>query len=137
MATARVAEVSMRWLRDLQFEGSGTGRPAILVDGDGQVATSPVELLLLSAATCTASDIVIILQKQRIKLEALDISIRGTRREEQPRRYTAIAFHVTVRGEGADEIKVRRAIDLSLEKYCSVAASLAPDIAISYDVTIA
>jgi putative redox protein len=134
---ARVAEVTMRWLRELQFEGSATGQPSILVDGDGNVATSPVELLLLSAATCTASDIVIILQKQRIKLEALDIAIRGTRREEQPRRYTAIAFHVTVRGEGADEGKARRAIDLSLEKYCSVAASLAPDIAISYDVTIA
>lgn len=133
----RVAEVSMRWLRDLQFEGSGNGRPPILVDGDSKVATSPVELLLVSAATCTASDIVIILQKQRIKLEALEIAVRGTRREEQPRRYTAIAFHVRVRGAGADEVKVRRAVDLSLEKYCSVVTSLAPDIAISYDVTIA
>jgi putative redox protein len=134
---ARIAEVSMRWLRDLQFEGSGTGRPSILVDGDGKVATSPVELLLLSAATCTASDIVIILQKQRVKLESLDISVRGTRRETEPRRYTAIAFHVAVRGEGADDVKVRRAVDLSLEKYCSVVSSLAPDIALSYDVAIA
>ena len=134
---ARTAVVTMRWLRNLQFEGSGAGQPAIVVDGDATVATSPVELLLLAAATCTASDIVIILQKQRIKLEALDISVRGTRREEQPRRYTAIAFHVAVRGEGADEVNVRRAIDLSLEKYCSVVASLAPDIPISYDVTIA
>jgi putative redox protein len=134
---ARTAEVTMRWLRDLQFEGRGVGRPAILVDGNTTAATSPVELLLLAAATCTASDIVIILQKQRITLEALDVSVRGTRRDEEPRRYTAIAFHFTVRGEGADDVKVRRAIDLSLEKYCSVVASLAPDIAISYDVTIA
>jgi putative redox protein len=137
VAPPRVAEVTMRWLRDLQFEGGGAGRPVIQVDGDTTVATSPVELLLLAAATCTASDIVIILQKQRIKLAALDIAVRGTRREEQPRRFTAIAFHVTVRGEGADELKVRRAIDLSLEKYCSVVASLAPDIPISYDVIIA
>lgn len=127
----------MRWLRDLEFEGSGAGRATILVDGNSTVATSPVELLLLAAATCTASDVVIILQKQRIKLEGLDVAVRGTRREEQPRRYTAITFHVTVRGEGADDVKVRRAIDLSLEKYCSVVASLARDIAISYDVTIA
>lgn len=134
---ARTAEVAMRWRRDLQFEGGASGKPAILVDGDSVAATSPVELLLLAAATCTASDIVIILQKQRITLEALDIVVRGTRREEQPRRYTAIAFHVTVRGEGADEMKVRRAIALSLEKYCSVVASLASDIAISSAVTIA
>jgi putative redox protein len=134
---ARTAEVSMRWLRDLQFEGGATGHPEILVDGDGKVATSPVELLLFSAATCTASDIVIILQKQRVKLESLEISVHGTRRDTEPRRYTTIAFHVAVRGEGADDVKVRRAVDLSLEKYCSVVASLAPDIAISYDVAIA
>ncbi|HZE94090.1 MAG TPA: OsmC family protein [Gemmatimonadales bacterium] len=134
---ARTAEVTMRWLRNLQFEGSGVGRPAILVDGDSTAATSPVELLLLAAATCTASDVVIILQKQRIQLESLDISVHGTRRESEPRRFTAIAFHFAVRGAGADDLKVRRAVDLSLEKYCSVVASLAPDIAISYDVAIA
>jgi putative redox protein len=133
---AKTAEVSMRWLRDLQFEGSGVGRPQIAVDGDSKTATSPVELLLLAAATCTASDVVIILQKQRVKLESLQILMHGTRRDTEPRRYTAIAFHFTVRGEGADQVKVRRAIDLSLEKYCSVVASLAPDIAISYDVAI-
>jgi putative redox protein len=133
----RIAEVSMRWVRELQFEGSGPGQPSMLVDGDTKVATSPVQLLLLAAATCTASDIVIILQKQRVQLEALDITVRGTRREEPPRRFTAIAFQVSVRGAGLDEVKARRAIELSLEKYCSVVASLAPDIPISYDVTIA
>ena len=129
--------MTMRWLHELQFEGSATGRPAILVDGDAKAAPSPVELLLLAAATCTASDVVIILQKQRVQLESLEIAMRGTRREAEPRRYTAIAFQFAVRGKGADDVKVRRAIDLSLEKYCSVVASLAPDIAISYDVTIA
>jgi putative redox protein len=135
---ARNAAVTMRWVKQLQFEGRGIGgdRPAILVDGDTAVATSPVELLLLAAGTCTASDIVIILEKQRITLESLDIEMTGTRRDEQPRRFTAIAFHVRVRGAGADEVKVRRAIDLSIEKYCSVIASLAPDIPITYDVAI-
>jgi len=117
---AKTAEVTMRWLGQLQFEGSGTGggRPPILVDG-------------------TASDVVIILQKQRVQLESLDVTMRGTRRETEPRRYTAITFQFAVRGNGADDVKVRRAVDLSLEKYCSVVASLAPDIAISYDVAIA
>ena len=134
---ARTAEVTTRWLRELQFEGNGIGRSPILVDGDSKAATSPVELLLLAAGTCTATDVVIILQKQRVKLEAMEITLRGTRRETEPRRYTAIAFHFDIRGDGADEVKVRRAIDLSLEKYCSVVASLAPDIAISYEVAIA
>lgn len=134
---ARTAEVSVRWTDELRFEGAGIGKPLIAVDGDSKTATSPVEMLLIAAATCTAADVVIILKKQRVQLESLDITVRGTRREAEPRRYTAIAFAFTVRGAGADETKVRRAIDLSLEKYCSVVASLAPDIQISYDARIA
>jgi len=135
--SAPITEATLRWVKDLQFEGGGPGQPGILVDGDTKVATSPVQLLLLAAASCTATDIVIILQKQRVALEALEISLRGTRREEPPRRIMAMTLQVSVRGEGADELKVRRAIDLSIEKYCSVIASLAPDIPITYDITIA
>src|SRR2546429_9241621 len=94
----------MRWLRDLQFEGSGSGRPAILVDGDTKVATSPVELLLLAAATCTASDVVLILQKQRGALRSLEVAVEGTRRDAQPRRYTAIHFRWSVAGGGAGRV---------------------------------
>jgi putative redox protein len=134
---APIAEITMRWTEQLKFAGGAPGRPAILVDGDSKAATSPVELLLLAAATCSAADVVVILQKQRVRIAALEVAVRGTRRETEPKRYTAIAFHFTIRGEGADETKARRAIDLSLEKYCSVVASLAPDISISYDVSVA
>lgn len=126
----------MRWRERLLFEGGGAGRPAIVVDGDGAAATSPVELLLLAAATCAAADMVVILRKQRVELRALEAAVQGTRRETEPRRYTAIHFRFTLAGEGADEAKARRAIDLSLEKYCSVVASLAPDTHVSYDVAL-
>jgi putative redox protein len=129
-------EVVVRWRERLLFEGGAAGRPAVLVDGDSAAAASPVELLLVAAATCSAADIVTILEKQRVALRALEIVVRGTRRAEQPRRYTAIHFAVTVAGQGADEVKARRAVDLSLEKYCSVVASLAPDIRISYDLAL-
>lgn len=129
-------EVAMRWRERLLFEGGASGRPAILVDGDGAAATSPVELLLLAAATCTASDVVVILQKQRVALRSLDVAVQGTRRETEPRRYTAIHFRFVIAGADADEAKARRAIDLSLEKYCSVVASLASDIRVTYDVAL-
>ena len=134
---APTAEVSIRWTEQLQFEGGPAGRPPVLVDGDSRAATSPVELLLVAAATCSAADVVVILKKQRVRLAGLEVAVRGTRRETEPRRYTAIAFHFTIRGEGADQAKARRAVDLSIEKYCSVVASLAPDISITYDVTVA
>jgi putative redox protein len=129
-------QVVVRWRERLLFEGGPAGRPALLVDGNSAAAASPVELLLVSAASCTAADIVSMLEKQRVTLQALEIVVRGTRRAEPPRRYTAIHFVVAVAGQGADEVKARRAIDLSLEKYCSVVASLAPDIRITYDLTV-
>ena len=131
-----VAEITLRWREALEFEATAPGRPPVGVDGNSAVATSPVELLLAAAASCTASDVVLILQKQRVLLRGLEVLVRGTRRAEQPRRFTALHFVFTVTGEGADEAQARRAIDLSLEKYCSVVASLAPDIRISYDVAL-
>jgi putative redox protein len=98
---------------------------------------SAVLALLLAAASCTGSDVVMILEKMRVGLRKLRIEVHGTRREEPPRRYTAIRFEFHLAGEGLDEARARRAIDLSLEKYCSVVASLAPDIAISYGLTLA
>ena len=131
-----VAEITLRWREALEFAATAPGRPAVVVDANDTVAVSPVELLLVAAASCTASDVVLILQKQRVALRGLEVRVRGTRREEQPRRFTALHFVFTVTGDGADEAKARRAVDLSLEKYCSVVASLAPDIRISYDVAL-
>jgi len=128
---------AVRWRQALVFEGGGPGRPPFTIDGDSKAGTSPVELLLVAGASCTGADIVEMLEKMRVRLETLDIEVVGTRREEHPRRVTAIHFRFTVRGQGADETKVRRAVDLSLEKYCSVMASLAPDIRVEYDVVIA
>jgi putative redox protein len=132
----RPAEVQIRWREKLLFEGGPLGRPPVLVDGDSVAAASPIELLLVAAATCTAADVVAILVKPRVALQSLDVVLQGMRREEQPRRYTALQFQFTIAGAGADETKARRAIELSLEKYCSVVASLAPDISVTYDVTL-
>jgi putative redox protein len=63
--------------------------------------------------------------------------VAGVRREEAPRRFVSIRFAFHLAGAGLDEAKARRAIDLSLEKYCSVVHSLAPDIAVEYDLHLA
>jgi putative redox protein len=130
------AGVTMRWREQLVFEGGGEGRPSIVVDGDAAVATSPVELLLLAGATCTSADVVSILEKMRVGLRSLEVAMTGTRRAEPP---AGLPPSISVQREwrGVDEAKVRRAVDLSLEKYCSVMASLATDIGVTYDVTIA
>jgi putative redox protein len=134
---SNTASVSMRWREQLVFEGGGPGRVPVVVDGDSRAGSSPVELLLLAGAACTGADIVPMLEKMRVTIRALDVDVEGTRRADHPRRFTAIHFRFRVVATGLDEPKFRRAVDLSLEKYCSVMASLASDIHVTYDVLLA
>ena len=128
--------ISMRWKGELLFEGGPAGRPPTQVDGHSVVTSSPVELLVLAGAACTGADVVSILEKMRVRITTFETDVRADRRDEQPRCLTAVHFRFRVVGEGVDETKVRRAVHLSLEKYCSVMTSLRPDIAVSYDVVL-
>ena len=134
--SAETKQAALTWREALQFDGELAGSPAIRIDGDNVTAPGPMGLLLLAAASCTGSDVVLILEKMRVRLESLRIDAAGTRRETDPRRYMALHFTYRIRGEGLDETRARRAIDLSIEKYCSVLHSLAPDIAISYGLEL-
>jgi putative redox protein len=134
---AETKHIALDWEGGMLFRGGAPDGPRILIDADNTQAPGPMLTLLLAAASCSGSDVVMILEKMRVGLQTLRIEVQGTRREEPPRRYTAIRFEFHLAGEGLDESRARRAIDLSLEKYCSVVASLAPDIAISYGLTLA
>jgi putative redox protein len=131
-----IKKVTLTWQQGLQFRGSEPGGPAITLDGNNVIGPGPMLTLLVAAAACTASDVVVILEKMRISLRELRIDIAGTRREEEPRRYVAIHLDYRLGGEGLDPVKARRAVDLSLEKYCSVFHSLAPDIAVTYALSL-
>ena len=128
--------ITLAWTGDLRFEGGEPGGPLSLVDGDNATAPGPMLHLLLAAASCSAADVVDILAKMREKLTSLEVEAWGDRRDEPPRRYIALRLRFKVRGESLSEAKVRRAIDLSLEKYCSVVHSLAPDIPVSYELDL-
>jgi putative redox protein len=129
--------VSLRWEEGLRFVGGAEGAPATRIDGDNTSAPGPMLTLLLAAASCSGSDVVLILKKMRIDLQNLRIDVAGQRREQEPRRYTAIHFDYHMAGTGLNQSKADRAVSLSVEKYCSVIHSLAPDIAITYAVTLA
>jgi putative redox protein len=126
---------TLHWTRDLVFRGEAAGHETV-IDGDNTTAPGPMLLLLLAVASCTASDVVLILGKMRVPPREFRVDVSGTRREEEPRRYTAIHLDYQIKGEGIDEARARRAIDLSVEKYCSVVNSLAPDIRITYGLAL-
>ena len=135
--TQEVKRIALDWERGMIFRGGAPDGPQVTIDADNGQAPGPMLTLLLAAASCSGADVVTILEKMRVGLRQLRIEVHGTRREEPPRRYTAIRFEFHLAGDGLDENKARRAIDLSLQKYCSVVASLAPDIALSYGLTLA
>jgi putative redox protein len=96
-----------------------------------------MQALLLACAACSGADAVVILQKMRVQLSALEVEVEGTRRDEEPRRYVAVRFRFRLAGAGLDRAKAERAVSLSLEKYCSVVHSLAPDVDVAHDIEIA
>lgn len=115
------------WRRGLEFE-SGVDERTHVIDGKSKVAPSPVETLLGAIGTCAGSDVVDILEKQRTPLSRIEVDVVATRRPEHPRRVVALEVTFTVDGSGIEAPQAERAIALSIEKYCTVAASLSGDI---------
>jgi putative redox protein len=130
--------VGLEWTgRALEFSGGTEGGPQILIDSDGAAGPSPTVALVLALAGCMAVDVLDITQKMRVPLTALRVTVEGDRRAEPPRRFTALRQKYSVTGVAAmDEPKVRRALDLSREKYCSVLHSLREDIEMSFDLEL-
>jgi putative redox protein len=129
--------ITLEWEEALRFRGGEPGGPSVLIDGDNAEGPGPMLTLLLAAAACTGSDVVVVLKKMRVPFSALRIEVSAVRRETEPRRYVSLHLDYSLSGAGIDPAKVRRAIDLSLEKYCSVIHSLASDIAITYALSLA
>src|SRR5688500_3057515 len=111
------------------FVGVTPSNHAVAIDTNHErhSAPSPMELLLLALVSCTGVDVAGILNKKRQDVTDDRIEVRGTRREEPPRRYDKIEVHHIVTGRNISEHAVAQAIELSETKYCSVAATFRPD----------
>ena len=118
----------------LQFDAH-SGEVVTAIDGNGTAGVSPVRMLLEAVAACAGADVVDILQKGRQELEALEVRVTGERREDPPRRFTAIQVEFVVQGS-VEPAKAKRAAALSFEKYCSVSHTLRPDVDLSWSVRL-
>ena len=120
-----VTEAKVTWVEDKRFVGQASSGHGIVVDAStAKIGPSPMELLLIGMAGCTAHDVVDILQKQRQKVTALDVRVRAERAEQPPRVYTTIEVEYLVEGHDITPKAVERAIRLSEEKYCSASIML-------------
>ena len=106
------------------------GKPEIGGEGRGM---RPMEALLTALASCAAMDVVHILNRQNQPLDDLRVEVDADRKEGAPSPFTRIALVFTASGGELSDKKVRRAVALSVEKYCSVAESLDPAIAVTHE----
>ena len=118
------------------FEAGRPNGPTARIDGEGVTGQSPPETLLSALATCVSYDVIDILAKQRTPLTSLEIDVVGERVDTVPRRYKHVTMNFRMRGQGLEEEKVLRAIELSTNKYCSVRETLRPDLQIDWTVEI-
>jgi putative redox protein len=128
MQTARV-----QWVGKERFVAQAPSGHMVALDSDrsSNGAPGPMELLLVALGACTATDVVSILAKKRQKLDALEVEVSGERATEPPTVWVKLEIVYKLRGL-LDEKAVQRAIQLSEEKYCSVAAMLRKTASITF-----
>jgi len=127
--------IQLVWKGDFRFDATARGNAIVHVDGNGEQGTTPVDLLLESVGACAAIDVVDILKKSRQEVQGMAVEVEATRRPEPPRYVKRLDFRFRIKGQ-VDQKKAERAVDLSLEKYCSVFHSLRMDIMLDVEVRI-
>ena len=129
------------WLEQRTFVGQAeSGHSIVLGTALGETGLkpgpSPMELMLIGAGGCSAYDVVNILEKGRQEVEDCIVELDSDRAEAEPRVFTRIHMHFIVKGRGIDPKKVERAINLSIEEYCSASAMLASTAALTHDFEV-
>lgn len=128
-------KVTTQWQQDLTFVAENEAGQSITIDGDGK-APSPMHLIAMAVAGCSSIDVVMILNKARQEVTDCVCEVDADRAEDAPRVFTKMHAHYKVTGKNLKESQVKRACDLSMEKYCSASLMLkkAVEITHSYEI---
>ena len=135
-------DCTVKWTGEgMSFLAETGSNHALIMDGAPEaggrnLAPRPMELLLAGTGGCTAFDVVMILKKGRHAISGCEVSLKAERAETEPKVFTRIHFHYTVRGKNLKAEVVARAIELSKSKYCSASIMLGETAKITHDFEI-
>ncbi|MBM4141953.1 MAG: OsmC family protein [Nitrospira sp.] len=129
------------YIQGLQFAGEASSGHAIVMDGDPEVGghdtgLRPMELLLVGLGGCSGMDVISILRKKKQDVTGLKINLKGQKAENHPKKFTDILIEFIVSGRNISEEAVKRAVELSMYKYCSVKATLEGTAKINFNYKI-
>ena len=131
----------IKWVQDAMFVGESGSGHAVIMDGPPEaggrnLGVRPMEMVLLGMGGCTAFDVVHILKKARQPVTDCAVELEAQRAEQEPKVFTAIHVHFIVTGRGLPDAAVKRAVELSAEKYCSASIMLGKTAKITHDYEI-
>jgi len=134
-------QTTIKWLDGKTMVGRTESGHALVMDGPPELGgrnlgPRPMEMLLLGLGGCTEFDVLMILQKARQDVTACEVQIEAERASEVPKVFTKIHVHFVIAGHDLNEKRVKRAVDLSAEKYCSASIMLAQTAAITHSYEI-
>jgi len=125
-----MVEAKVRLVKDMHFSGKAASGHMLNMDADDisgghNAGFRPMELLLVGFGGCSGMDVISILRKKRQPVAGLEINVKGEKTDDYPKVYKEVHIEYVVKGKGIEKEAVERAIKLSLDKYCSVGATLA------------
>ena len=134
-------KVRVKWIENVAFVGETESNHSIVMDGAPEsggrnIGPRPMETVLAGTGGCTAYDVVAILRKARQEITDCVVDVEADRAAEDPKVFTRIHFHFTIKGRNVKKEHVERAIHLSAEKYCSASIMLGKTAKISHDYEI-
>ena len=136
-----MVEAKVTLLNNMQFTGTASSGHTLIMDaeedsGGHNKGFRPMELLLVGFGGCSGMDVISILRKKKQQVSGLEVNVKGEKAETAPKIYKEVHIEYVVRGKGVEKMAVERAISLSLEKYCSVGATLAKSGTITHNYRI-
>ena len=136
-----MSKAKVTYVNGMQFVGEADSGHAIVMDGTPDVGgrntgLRPTELLLIGIGGCSGMDIVSILKKKKQDVKGVEINVDGRKADSYPQKFTEIQLEFVITGRNISEEAVKRAVQLSMEKYCSVKATLEGSAKINYSYKI-
>jgi putative redox protein len=131
----------VKWVEQATFLGEAGSGHAVVMDGPPEaggrnLGVRPMEMLLLGMGGCTAFDVVMILNKSRQPITDCVVELEAERAGTEPKVFTKVHIHYIVSGRGLSDKHVRRAVQLSSEKYCSASIMIGQVAEVTHDYEI-
>ena len=134
-------QVKIKQVEGLTFIGKADSNHWVTIDGPkkfngSEAASRPMELLLISLGSCTGSDVVSILKKKRVDIRKFELNLTAERLETHPKIFTKIHIEYVFTGQNLKHEDIKRAIELSQNKYCPISAMLIKTVDLTYSYEI-